>query len=395
MPSPLATLGPTINASGITAPSYSDILASLQASAALIYGQDVYLGADTQDGQLLAVFAQAIFDSNQACIAVYNEMSPATAQGAGLSSIVKINGIARNVASNSQADLLVGGTVGTAIANGVAQDINGNLWALPALVTIPPAGQILVTAACTTPGAIAANPGTITKINTPVFGWSTVTNPSSASLGAPVESDAALRRRQTQSVALPALTVLAATTAAVEAITGVTEVATYENDTGAPDINGLPAHSIALVVNGGDDTAIATAIMVKKTPGCFTYGDTHVDVVDSVGITHTIGFFRPLDVAIGVRLTIRALQGYVGSTADAIKAALATYVTNTLRIGEDVVLSRLYLPAQLNGGPGSEQYDLEALTIGPQAGPFLPADIAIGFRSQATLLIADVVITVI
>jgi uncharacterized phage protein gp47/JayE len=355
----------------------------------------VYLGADTQDGQMLAIVAQAIFDSNQACIAVYNQMNPASAQGAGLSSVVKINGISRNIASNSQADLLVGGSVGVVILNGVAQDINGNLWALPASVTIPPAGQILVTATCTALGAIAANPGTINKINTPVLGWSTVTNPSAASEGAPVEDDANLRRRQTQSVALPALTVLAATTAAVEALTGVTEVATYENDTGSVDVNGPPPHSIALVVTGGTDIDIATAIMIKKTPGCFTYGDTTVPVEDSIGIVHNISFFRPTNVPIGVRLTIKALQGYTGSTGDAVKAALADYVTNTLRIGQDVVLAKLYLPAQLNGGAGSEQFDLETLLIGPQAGPFVAADIPIGFRSQATLLVGDVVITVI
>ncbi len=394
MTSPLATLAATITSAGISAPSYSEILQSLQASMQLIYGQDVYLGADTQDGQMLAVFAKAVADSNDTAIAVYNQFRPGAAQGVGLSSLVKINGIARLVPSNSQVDLLLGGSVGTNIVDGTAIDVNGKTWALPALVVIPPAGQILVTATCTEPGSIAANIGTVTVRGTPTLGWSTVTNPSAASLGAPVESDAALRRRQTKSVALPALTVLAATTAAVEALTGVTEVATYENDTGSPDANGLPAHSISLVVNGGDAVEIATAIMIKKTPGCFTYGSTTVPVVDSVGVTHNINFFVPTSIPIRVAITIHALAGYTAATGDALKQAVIDYINTTLLIGSDVIISRLYVPAQLNGGAGSEQYDLTTLLI--SIAPAVPgvADVVIPFNGQATCILADVALTV-
>lgn len=391
---PLATLAATVDAAGITAPSYADILQSLQASFRLIYGDDVYLGNDTQDGQLLAIYARSVFDANQVAIAVYNQFNPAYAQGVGLSTLVRINGISRLVASNSQVDLLVGGTIGATILNGIAGDANGNSWALPSSVTIPPAGSILVTATCTALGAVAANVGTITTINTPQRGWSTVTNPSAASLGAPVETDAALRLRQALSVSLPAMTVLAATVAAVEAITGVTEVAAYENDTGDVDENGLPPHSISLVVNGGDATAIATAIMVKKTPGCYTYGTTLVPVIDSVGVTHNIRFYVPTNVPLSVAVTIKALPGYTAATGDAIKQALADYVNNTLRIGEPVFISRLYLPAQLNGTGAYAQFELQALLIAAQPGVPGPADVDIPFNAQATLSVGDVALTV-
>ena len=62
---PLATLAAAVTSAGIAAPSYSDILTSLQTSFRAIYGADVYLGADTQDGQLLAIVALAIHDANQ------------------------------------------------------------------------------------------------------------------------------------------------------------------------------------------------------------------------------------------------------------------------------------------------------------------------------------------
>jgi hypothetical protein len=61
---PLATLACTIDENGISAPSYADILASLQASFQSIYGSDIYIEADSQDGQWLATIAQIINDGN-------------------------------------------------------------------------------------------------------------------------------------------------------------------------------------------------------------------------------------------------------------------------------------------------------------------------------------------
>ncbi len=131
-----------ITAAGITSPDYSDILAELQDGYYSIYGSDAVLTSDSQDGQLLAIFAQAIYDAGQSVIAAYNSFSPANAQGAGLSSIVKINGISRKVPSNSQCVVTVIGQAGAQITNGVVGDnLNlGTQWALPALVTIPPRG---------------------------------------------------------------------------------------------------------------------------------------------------------------------------------------------------------------------------------------------------------------
>ena len=54
---PLSTLAATISATGISAPTYDEILTSLQTSFQSIYGSDAYISADSQDGQMLAVFA--------------------------------------------------------------------------------------------------------------------------------------------------------------------------------------------------------------------------------------------------------------------------------------------------------------------------------------------------
>ncbi|WP_186239406.1 baseplate J/gp47 family protein [Burkholderia gladioli] len=328
----LTTVAPTISAAGISAPTFADIYAWLQSQVQAIYGTDIYIDPDSQDGQLLAVFAQAIADSNSVAIGIYNSFSPSKAVGAALSSNVKINGIEREAPSYSSADLDIGGQAGITISNGIAKDANNYQWALPASVTIPPAGEITVTATCTTIGAIAAPAGTITQIGTPTRGWQTVTNPSDAAPGAPVESDPALRSRQTVSTALPSQTVLDGIVGAVANLPGVTRYRAYENDTSDTDANGIPGHRIALVVEGGDATAIANAVAVKKTPGGGTYGTTTIVTTNRYGMPVRINFFRPTDAPISAVVSIRALTGYTTAISDAIQAAIAAYV-NGVAIG--------------------------------------------------------------
>ncbi|MDE1158445.1 MAG: baseplate J/gp47 family protein [Neorhizobium sp.] len=227
----MATPVCTIDENGITAPTYTDVQSYLATQFQGIYGSDIVIDPDSQDGQLIAIFAAAIHDANSMAVAVYNAFSPTYAQGAGLSSVVKINGISRAASSNSTADLTIIGQAGAIITNGKAQDLAGNYWSLPATVTIPNTGQIVVTATCDTTGAISATAGAISDIATPSLGWQSVTNAAVAVEGAAVETDADLRRRQKTSVAIPSLTVLEGIVGAVANLAGVARYKAYENDT--------------------------------------------------------------------------------------------------------------------------------------------------------------------
>lgn len=391
---PLPTLACTLDSTGITAPSYADILASLQATYRGIYGSDAYLEADSQDGQLLAAFASAINDANAATIAVYNAFSPATAQGEGLSSVVKINGIKRRVPSHSTADLTIIGTAGTVITDGAVADSFGNQWALPATVTIPIGGSIVQTATCSVSGAITAAPDTITQIVNPTRGWQSATNVFSATVGTATEVDADLRRRQSASTALPAQSPLAGIIGAVADLDGVQRFAAYENDTGSPDANGLPAHSISMVVQGGDDTAIAQTIALKKTPGTATYGTTTETVIDPFGVPNVINFYRPTVKRVLVHVTIANLGAYVSTTDDVIKAALADYVT-ALAIGADVYLNKLVSAASLPGNPLGDSFNVTTMLAAFSPTSPGSSDLVVAFNQAASLLKADIILTVV
>ena len=391
---PLATLAAQVTATGISAPSYSDIYASLQASYQGIFGSDSVIAPDSQDGQLLAIFAKAISDSNDVAIAIYNSLSPATAQGVALSNNVKLNGLMREASSQSTAVVTIVGVAGTTINNGVVSDSAGNRWDLPASVIIPGGGSIDETVTCEAQGAITADVNTITAITTPTLGWQTVTNAAAATPGAPVESDATLRQRQAVSTALPSLTVLDGIAAAIANLPGVTEVMPYENDTGSTDANGLPAHSIAMVVAGGDAVAICETILLKKTEGAFTYGTTRETVDDPIGIPYDIGYFVPTADRIVAIVTIHNLTGYSSGTGTALKQAVADYI-NALGIGVDVQIPKLYLPAQLYGAAVSSTYELVSIQIAKYPSSPGSSDVVVAFNEQATCQVSDITLTVV
>lgn len=393
----LDTLGlsATVTAQGISAPDYQTILTTLTGYFQQIYGTDAYLDPDSKDGQMIALYALGIHDANSTAIAVYNGQSPATGIGNGLSSNVKINGIYRDPANNSTVDLLITGTIGLEITNGSARDANSIIWNLPASVVIGTNGTVLVTAACATAGAVAALAGTVTGINTPTRGWVSVTNPNAATVGSAAETDSALRIRQAQSVALASVTPFDALDGAIANISGVTRHKLYENDTGDVDTNGLPPHSITAVIDGGDATEIATTIQLKKGQGVTPNGTTQITVADKYGNPHVIGFNRPVPVPVYIAISLQAFTGYTTQIGEDIKAAISAYI-NALTIGDDVLLSRVYSPANLGvvSGGESRYYDITSLQIGKSAATVAAGNITIGYSESATCDVDNINITV-
>jgi len=379
-----------VDPEGMHYPDYPTVLAYLQDEYRSIYGQDVYLEADSQDGQWIAVLALCIYEMALMAAAIYNSFSPLTAQGDALTRNVKINGIARAVATSSTVDLLLTGQIGVTINNGVAEDTLGQKWLLPASVTIPAGGSITITATAEKIGSINAAAFTISKIATPTLGWHTVINLAVAVTGAPVESDGTLRDRQEVSTMIPSLSVMEGIVGGVASVAGVQKYRGYENDTNITDLEGIPAHSIAIVALGGDSTEIAQAIAAKKTAGTGTYGTTSVIVYDDYGVPNTINFFRPILAIISVRVTIITKAGYVSGTADLIKQAVVDHI-NASQIGDDVYVSQIAGAANLNSTDEGRSFDVSLIENKLEPSPtWDTTNIILGYIDLATSYIANV-----
>lgn len=383
----------SVTENGIQAPSYAEILEYFQSQARNIFGQDVNIDADTQDGQLIAIFALALSDVNAQAIATYNQFNPNTAVGVGLDSAVKTNGITRHTATNSTVDLVLIGQAGTVITNGVATDDNENRWLLPEQVVIPVSGEITVTATAEEVGAIEASPNTITQIGTPTLGWQSVNNPTQATVGVAVETDAELRQRQSRSTELPSVSLWEGIIGSLLNLSGVIRVSGVKNDEDDPSPEGVPGHTIAMIVDGGEVDEIGETIFLKKGEGVGTYGSVKTTYIDTYGFPNVIKFSRPTIVNAYVTLTITPSATYISSVADEIKQRIADYI-NGLSIGESVNIARVLSSAVKDCTTGvDDRFDVTAITMGEASGSQTAASIPIEWNEAAYCDVENITVT--
>lgn len=377
MTSPVAA---TVGATGISAPTYAQILAYFVSQFQAIYGADSYLGNDSQDGQWIGIIAQAVSDCNAAVIAAYNSFSPTTAVGTGLASNVKLNGLKVLLGSYSTATVTVVGQASTIITGGQAQDASGNLWALPSTVTIPGSGTIDVAVTCTTLGAITAAAHAINQIATPTLGWQSVDNAAQATPGTGVETNAALRVRQSQSVALPSVGIFDGIVASIRQITGVTRVTAYENNSNSTDGNGIPAGSSCFVVECpvGTQMTVAQAIALKLPPGGKTYGNVSTTVTSAAGAVRVINQQSTTSATFTAVVNVHTLNGWASSTASLIVAAVSAYFSS-VAIGGVVNVASVIAAAQLISTSQASTFIVKSVTVAKNGGAPQSTDFTLGF----------------
>lgn len=99
---------------------------------------------------------------------------------------------------------------------------------------------------------------------------------------------------------------LAANMARLAAIDGVTFVWAIENAGATTSSLGMPPHSVAYAVTGGDDAEVALAVYQLSVPGIELIGNSLVNVVAD-GYCRIVTFIRPALVRIRVEVDVRAI----------------------------------------------------------------------------------------
>lgn len=389
----MAYQGPTIDSTGMHIPSYDDLIEALTQDYINTFGAGSYIDMDSADYEWMSILAKYLYDAFLLNQLNYTNRSPATVIGGEPQDILYIiNGVRRKLASYSRCVVILTGEPNTTIINGVVRDVGGNLWNLTSPTIIGADGTISATATSQEPGRIIALPGDIRFINTPQAGWTSVNNEEQAITGSAVETDAEFRERRLFSVANPSRSIMEGIIGGVAAVSGVTRFKGYENDTNLTDSNGLPPHSICMVVEGGDRTAIATAIYLHKTPGCDTYGDQHVTIYDQYLNPNVRSFFYAGYQEIDIHVVVRKLANYTAQDATNITNKIKEYMDG-LAINQAVIPSVLASQAlSANISIANPTFVIDQVQIAIKGNPLALDTIDTPFNMISTTELADIVI---
>lgn len=391
----MAYVAPGIDENGIHVPEYEDTKQRLLDKFRAIFGDDLYLGEDTQDYQMIAEIADVHDDICSLAVELYASRNPDFATGVSLDYMLPLNGIRRLLPTFSTVVLTASGTPGTVISAGsLAQDVDGRQWATDAEATIPASGSVDIPATCTVSGAIHAVPGAISQIMSPTAGWIAVSNADDAVPGRNRETDAEAHARRNASVSNRALSLVEAIKGVILTLEGVTKARVYENKEHTTDANGITPNSVCAVVQNGNSQEIAEAIFNSKGPGCGTYGNTTVIVKDVYEQDNSIKFSRPADKAIAVNITVKRLDGFSDGVTDHIKANVKAFI-DALEIGTALNVGLLYsCVLAVNDGLNSPICAPVYIAAGVKGGTMQTDVVPAAYADNMTCATADVTVTV-
>lgn len=323
-----------VTAAGLETKTNAELVTEFTTAMEAIYGVDINLDQDTPDGQMMNIFIQAVLDILDLITQVYNMFDPDQAIGIILDQRVAINGITRQAGTFTTTNVTV--TVNQSVnlfgldqdeePIFTVQDNAGNEFQLVTSQLGLAAGAHVLAFQAAVPGAVLTIPNTITIPVTIVLGVVSVNNPSAATgTGINEESDAALRVRRQQAVSIASQGYLEGLLATLREVSGVTGAFVYENTTDTIDADGVPGHSIWVIVQGSALAAdIAQAIYGKRNAGCGMFGAVTHNIVQIDGTTFTVKWDVVVSENLYIKFTASSLDGINPPNIAAIREGLVT-----------------------------------------------------------------------
>jgi uncharacterized phage protein gp47/JayE len=194
-------------------------------------------------------------------------------------------------------------------------------------------------------GAISAPPNSVNSIVSSTPGLASTTNPTAYVIGRLREEDEAYRARILSSQQSSGKGTVEAIRDDVSLVVGATTVIVIENDQITVDGDGRPPKSFEVIVQGGTDEDVATAIWISKPAGIETFGTTATVINDSIGTQQTINYTRPLPVHLAFLAEYtRYDEESFPAGGEATMASTVQTVTDGLGLDVDVIPSRYFGP---------------------------------------------------
>lgn len=310
----------SFNANGLQVVTQDELVENLTQSFQTIYGEDINVESNSPDGQIINIFAQTLEDFYELLNQVYSSFDPDQAIGTVLDQRCSINGVQRKAGTYTYVNINIT-TDRSVTLDGVDQtsedqaytvsDNEGNLFVLVGTSNLS-TGTSSVQFRAKNVGNVEVLPNTITTPVTVILGVTAINNPSGAAVqGVDEETDAQLRERRKQSVSISNQGYVDGLLAALLNLSDVTSANVYQNRTGTTDADGIPGHSIWVVVRGGTDAEIGKVMDNKVAGGIGMKGSTTVNVLQADGTYAQYKFDRPTAQTLYVSLDLTALKGQV------------------------------------------------------------------------------------
>lgn len=349
---------------------------------------------ETADG-LLMQFASILAEELSICweqaYIASTQFDPPNSTGAALRGLVQINGINPSYGSATQIPMTLGGTPGVVIPAGsrISNTDGSEIYQTTESATIANDGTVVVNATCTENGPNEPDAGTIIAIQTPIYGWSYATNGAATSVGTDPDTDTDLHIKQERATSATSYRQVDAIIGGLTNVPGVTFARLYVNSTVTTDARGIAGKTMAAVVVGGEDQAIANVLRLKAGSLDNFQGNltNPISYTGPLGDVQEIDFYRPTEVPVWVEVTIAVTNSasFPDNAGEQIKQAIVDYAEYDqsglagFPPGADVILSRLYTP--INSVPG---FKVTSLTIGKTSGALSASDIEIAWNELAT-----------
>lgn len=384
----------SVESTGFIPKLLDDDLSELKTALRSEIDPGLELTATSPEGQLVAIVAERMNRVEELAQAIYNAFDPAAAEDASLDNIGEITGHKRQAATKSTVTGTLNIDAGQTVSAGAVVSVSGNPTARFVLLTDVTNGtgstdDFPGEFEAETAGAVVANAGTLTVIETPSAGWNTVTNAADAVVGLNQETDTEYRVSREASLTVSGDATLDAIRADILAIAGVTECKGFQNVKDRV-IDGLPPKSFEMVVLGGADQDIFDQILGSGGAGIESHGSTSGTAADNEGNSHTVKFTRPTEITVHVDVTVLTDPAtFPGDGSDQIKEALRATI-EALNIGDDVVINSLYAPILSVSGV----LDVTVLELDTVDPPVATTNLSIAAREVADIETTNIDVTV-
>lgn len=348
---------------GFLAPTYDEILDSVEDDFIQSFGQDIVLTSNSNFGIIARLIAWRETLLIQTLQKEYYSAFISTATNSSLDRLGANLGLPRKVEMPSSVNLqiqtddqyLVQAGEKFETEDGIvfsltkdvltAQDTNGNWIGIGELESDETGEMNNVPA------------GSITIVSNPNDDIISVTNPQPAAGGQDREEDEEYRARLILENADRPGPTAAGIKSALMNLPGVRQVGIVENPSNQNDASGNPAYSVHIYVLGGQDEDIADCLANHIAAGITLDGTKAIDVNDAAGNTRTINFDSGTDLPIYVSVDITANEQFdADEGADSVKEAIINYI-NQLEMGDSVFLTKLYPPVYVI--PGVEEAKIQ------------------------------------